>query len=127
MSLFDDTNGRLSAITELCYAVTAALAVQAYNAVLSDSEIRIKFLASNKQRCVFTQALLRLSSSSAAVLKKSCFQNHENLALIFQTAFNCFAKNELKSLSCRKSEPHAKMQRTTRKLCNEPSCKHSDV
>ena len=38
MSLFDDTNGRLSAITELCYAVTA-LSVQAYNAVLSDSEI----------------------------------------------------------------------------------------
>ena len=65
MSLFDDTNRRLSAIAELCYTVTA-LAVQAYNVVLSDSEIRIKFLASNKQRCVFTQALLRLSSSSAA-------------------------------------------------------------
>ena len=126
MSLFDNTNRRLSAITELCHAVTA-LAVQAYNVVLSDSEIRIKFLASNKQRCVFTQALLRLSSSSAAFLKKSCSQNHENFALIFQTAFNCFAKNELKSLSCRKSEPPAKMLRTTRKLCNEPSCKHSDV
>ena len=124
MSLFDDTNRRLSATTELCYAVTA-LAVQAYNVVLSDSEIRIKFLTSNKQ--AFTQALLRLSSSSAAFLKKSCSQNHENFALIFQTAFNCFAKNELKSLSCRKSEPPAKMQRTTRKLCNEPSCKHSDV
>ena len=95
MSLFDNTNRRLSAITELCYAVTA-LAVQAYSAVLSDSEIRIKFLASNKQRCVFTQALLRLSSSSAAVLKKSHSQYHENLALIFQTAFHCFAKNELK-------------------------------
>ena len=48
MSLFDNTNRRLSAITELCSAVTA-LAVQAYNAVLSDSEIRIKFLTSNKQ------------------------------------------------------------------------------
>ena len=32
--LYDDTNRRLSAITELCYAVTT-LAVQAYNAVLS--------------------------------------------------------------------------------------------
>ena len=51
MSLFDDTNRRLSAITELCYAVTT-LAVEAYNAVLSDSEIRVKFLASDKQRCV---------------------------------------------------------------------------
>ena len=48
MSLFDNTNRRLSAITELCYAVTA-LAVQAYNAVLSDNKIRFKFLASNKQ------------------------------------------------------------------------------
>ena len=72
MSLFDDTNRRLSAITELCYAVT--LAVQAYNAGISDSEIRIEFLASDKQRCIFTQALLRVSSSSAAVLKKRCSQ-----------------------------------------------------
>ena len=120
MSLFDDTNRRLSATTKLCYAVTA-LAVQAYNVVSSDSEIRIKFLASNKLRCVFTPALLRLSSSSVAFLKKSCSQNHEKFALIFQTAFNCFAKNELKSLRCRKSEPPAKMQRTARKLCNEPS------
>ena len=68
MSLFDDTKQRPSAITELCYVVTT-LAVQAYNAVLSDSEIRVKFLASDKQRCVFTQALLYLSSSSVAVLK----------------------------------------------------------
>ena len=43
MSLFDDTNRRLSAIAELCYVVTN-LAVQAYNAVLLDSEVRIKFL-----------------------------------------------------------------------------------
>ena len=42
MSLFDDANRRLSAITELCYAVTT-LAVQAYDAVLLDSETRIKF------------------------------------------------------------------------------------
>ena len=48
MSLFDNINRRLSAIIKLCYAVTA-LAVQAYNAVLSGSEIRIKFLASDKQ------------------------------------------------------------------------------
>ena len=97
MSIFDDTNRRLSAVTELCYAVTI-LAVQAYDAVLSDSEIRIKFLVSDKQQFVFTQALLRLSSSSAAVFEKRCSQNHEkNLALIFQIAFKCFAKNELKS------------------------------
>ena len=38
MSLFDDTNRRWSAITELSYAVTT-LAMQAYDAVLSDSEI----------------------------------------------------------------------------------------
>ena len=106
--LFDDANQRMSAITELCYAVTT-LAVQAYNAVLLDCEIRIKFLASDKQRCVFPQALLGLSSSSAAVLNKRCSQNHENFALIFQTTFKCFAKNELKSLSCGKSEPPAKM------------------
>ena len=49
MSLFDDANRRLSATTELCYAATT-LAMQAYNAVLSDSEIRIKFLASDKQQ-----------------------------------------------------------------------------
>ena len=79
-----------------------------------------------KQQCAFTQMLLRLSSSPAAVLKR-CSQNHENLALIFQTAFSYCAKNELKSLSCRKSEPPAKMQRTTRKLNNKPSFKHSDV
>ena len=123
MSLFDDTNRRLPAITELCYAVTT-LAVQAYDAALSDSEIRIKFLASDNQRCVFTHALLRLSSSSAALRNMRCSQN---LAMIFQTTFNGFAKNKLKSLGRRKSEPPAKMQQTTRKLCNELSCKHSDV
>ena len=46
LSLFDDANRRLSTPTELCYGVTT-LAVQAYNAVLSDSEIPIKFSASN--------------------------------------------------------------------------------
>ena len=40
MSLFNVANRRLSAITELYYAVTT-LAAQAYNAVLSDSEIRV--------------------------------------------------------------------------------------
>ena len=49
MSLFNDANRRLFAITELCNAVTT-LAVQAYNAGFLDSEIRIKFLASDKQR-----------------------------------------------------------------------------
>ena len=47
-SLFDDANRRSSARTELCYAVST-LAVQVYSAVLSESEIRIKFLASDKQ------------------------------------------------------------------------------
>ena len=72
------------------------MAVQAYNVVLSDSKIRIKLSASVNQRCVFTQALLRLSSSSAAVHNKRCSQNHENLTLIFETALKCFANNELK-------------------------------
>ena len=47
MSLFEDANRRLSAMTELCYAVTT-LAVQAYDAVSLDSEIRIQFLACDK-------------------------------------------------------------------------------
>ena len=47
MSVFDNTNQCVSAITELCYAVIT-LAVQAYNAVLSASKIQIKFLASDK-------------------------------------------------------------------------------
>ena len=47
MSLFDDANRRSSARTELCYAVTN-LAAQVYNAVLSKSEIRITFLASDE-------------------------------------------------------------------------------
>ena len=103
LSLFDDANrGGLSAPTELCYATTA-LAVQAYNAVLSESEIRSKLLASDNQRYIFTQALLRLASSSGAVLSKHCSQTHENLALIFQTAFNyCFAKNQLKRFKLQK-------------------------
>ena len=68
MSLFDDANREgLSAAIELCYAVTA-LSVQAYIAVLLNSEFRSKLLASDNQRCVFAQALLRLSSSSAAAL-----------------------------------------------------------
>ena len=105
-----------------------ALAVQAYNAVLSESEIRSKLLASDNQHYIFTQALVRLASSSAAVLGKHCSQTHENLALIFQTAFNyCFAKNELKRLNCKKSQPPAKMQRTARKLSSKSSFKHSNV
>ena len=90
------------------------------------------------QKARFESHFWRLINSDVFLLKRCCvfftsccpweamFQNHENLALIFETAFNCFAKNELKSLSCRKSEPPAKMQRTTRKLCKELSCKHSD-
>ena len=61
--------------TELCCAVTT-LAVQAYNAVSSDSKIRIKFLASDNRQCDFTQALFRLCSSSAAILNKRGSQNH---------------------------------------------------
>ena len=67
MSLFDDANRRLSAITELCYAVTT-LVVQGYIAVLSHSGIRTKFLY--------------LINSDVFLLKRCCvFFVHQLLSL----------------------------------------------
>ena len=125
-ALFDDANrGGLSAPTELCFATTA-LAVQAYNAISTDDETKMKLLTGNEHRAVFAKALHRLASStSAAVLNQQCSQQHENFDSVVQAAFNCFAKNELKRLNCKKADPPAKMQRTARKLNSRATAKQS--
>ena len=118
--------GGLSAPTELCFAVTA-LAVQAYNAISSDVNIKMKLLTSGSDQCaLFTKALrLFASSRSVSVLNQVCSKQHENFDVVVQSAFNCFAKNELKRLNSRKAEPPAKMQRTARKLNSSTSVKKS--
>ena len=127
MALFDDADrGRLSAPTELCFAVTA-LAVQACNAISSHVNMKMKLLTSGSdQRALFTKALrLFASSRSVSVLNQVCLKQHENFDAVAQSAFNCFAKNELKRLNSGKAEPPAKMQRTARKLNSSTSVKKS--
>lgn len=51
----------------------------------------------------------------------ACSSNHNNFNMIVQSAFNCFAKNELKRLNCQAmpEEPPAKVMRKVRKLTSK--------
>ena len=124
-SMETDRSG-LSAPTKLCFAVTA-LTIQAYTAISSDGNMKMKLLTSGtEQRAIFTKALhLFASSGCLSVLNQPCSKQHENFDVVVQSASNCFARNEPKRLNCRRTEPPAKMQRTVRKLNSSMSAKNS--
>ena len=76
------------------------------------------------QRSIFLSAVRSVINSgqiSSDVLNVSCDMQHINFDLIVQTAFNCFAKNELKRLNASRmaEEPPAKQLRKIRKLTSK--------
>jgi len=123
MTLFAEAN-RVGCLllTKYCFMGTA-LAVQSYTALSEDNEIKTKLLSIGNQCTIFTEEVQRLVFRSAAVLDQSCTRNHNDFKLIIQTAFNCFAKIELKRLNCKKAKPPAKMHPTKRKLNSKATAK----
>ena len=119
--------GGLSEPSELCFMVTT-LAVQYFSAISANSDIMKKLMCCQNQREVFVNAVRQVAESSAilgGLLFVECDASHNNFDLITQTAFNCFAKNELKRMNS-KSIPEdmpARKQRKIRKLSSKGSCK----
>ena len=93
--------GGLAVPTDYCFAV-CSMAVQAYDSIISDKVLKQKLMKFSNQRYAFVQILSNVAKFSEALSTAkylSCNQMHVNFKLIVQTAFNCFAKNELKRLN----------------------------
>ena len=115
--------GGLSAPTELCFVITA-LAIQQYTAVCCDAAIKSKLMALPNQRCAFTSAAANVGKSGSFrnLFIQKCAAGHSNSEMIIQTAFNCFAKNELKRLNAPNSAPAPMVtNRKMRKLTGKAS------
>ena len=93
--------GGLSEPTEYCLLVTAR-AVQFYSAIVSYDVALVNLMCSNNPRSLFIHAVQEIFKSSPKLLgylqvwHASC-----KLHNIVQTAFNCFARNELKRFNGR--------------------------
>ena len=119
--LFDDADrGSLAVPTKFCFALTA-IAVQCYNAISSDNTIKERLLSSSNQRLIFASSILKVIAFSGYkdLLNQKCAKNHCNFKFILQSAYNCFAKNELKRLNSRSGDPPVKMARNIRKLSSK--------
>ena len=115
--LFETANrSGLAQPTEFCFAATT-LAVQYYLSLLSCDEAKSKLFACQNQRSAFVQAILTVAHKSA--LNQICTLGHYNFVLIVQTAFYCFAKNELKRLNAPKRDDPGPMSRKVRKFTNK--------
>ena len=106
--------------TEFCFALTA-ITVQGYNAISYDNTIKERLLSSSNQRLIFVLSIIKIIAFSnyKDLLYQKCAENHCNFKFILQTAYNCFAKNELKRLNSRSGDPPAKMARNMRKLSSK--------
>ena len=116
-------HGGLSAPTEFCFIITA-LAVQQYTAVCSDFTVNSRLMALPNQRCAFTSAAANVGESGSfrKLYIQECTAGHLNSKMIIQTAFNCFAKNELKRLNAPNTAPAAMVDnRKKRKLTGKTS------
>ena len=126
VELFESVDrGGLSAPTQLCFATTA-IAVQLYTALASDAVIKKKLLGLSNQRSAFTIAVSKVVASHSCknLLQQHCRAGHLNFERIIQTAFNCFAKNELKRLNAGKVAPETlSHNRKIRKLTSGNSSK----
>ena len=116
--------GGLSEPTELCFGVTT-LAVQYYTAISGNSNIMKKLLCCQNQQAVFVEAVCDVVQAflCGGPLFVRCESSHDNFVPIIQTAFNCFAKNELKRINCKATpaELPAKNLRKIRKLTSKVS------
>ena len=115
--------GGLAVPSDYCFAV-CTLAVQAYEVLTSNADAKKILLQYRNQRCAFIQAVSNAIETSNLYLSFKnlyCEQNHQNFEILLQTAFNCFAKNELKRMNQSQREAPAKMKRTVRKLSAKTS------
>ena len=107
-----------------------SMAVQAYDNIISDEVLKQKLMKFSNQRFAFVQILSNIAKFSKVLSTTkycSCGQMHVNCILILLTAFNCFAKNELKRLNQCHVDAPSKMSRSARKLTAKSSgnCKHA--
>ena len=119
--------GGLSTPTEFCFATTC-VAVQHYTAIMLDEATKLKLLAVKNQRSAFTSAISHvvMSQSFGRLLEQRCSAGHFNFKMIVESAFNCFAKNELKRLNSSKdAPPQLSSGRKIRKLNAKSSNKNS--
>ena len=111
--------GGLSAPSEYCFAVTT-LAVRSYAVLSSDHDTKKKFLCLSDPRTVFESALFNAIERLGccySLLHQVYASDHCNFDMIVKSAFNCFAKNELKRLnSSAIVEIPAKVSRSISKL-----------
>ena len=107
----------LSVPTKYCFGV-CGFAVQLYNCLLANDFARSKLLCGKNQRksFIFAGTKIAVECHTHAVLFQSCDQGHSNFMLMLQIIFNCFAKNELKSINQRSVQPPEKMKPTLTKL-----------
>ena len=121
MKLFDDADCASLAIPrEFCFALTA-ISVQGYIAISFDNTMKELLLSSSNQRLIFVSSILKVIAFSdyEDLLNQKCAKNHCNFEFILQSAYNCFAKNELKRLNSRSGDPPAKMARNIRELSSK--------
>ena len=123
--------GGLAVPTYYCFAV-CSMAVQAYDSIISDEVLKQKLMKFSNQRYAFVQILSNVAEFSevlSAAKYLSCGQMHVNFKLFLQTAFNCFAKNDLKRLNQCQVDAPSKMSRSVRKLTAKSSenCKHAQI
>ena len=116
--------GSLSEPTEYCLLVTART-VQFYTAIVSHDVAMENLMCSNNQRSVFVQGVFKSSRMLLGYLQAECAQNHSNFQHIIQTAFNCFARKDLKHLNGRPvaGDTPGKNFRKIRKPTSKSSCK----
>ena len=111
--------GGLSVPTEICFGTTA-LAVQCYTVLAADETIKARLFKMSNQRSAFVRAILQVAEQSSLfnnIASVKCSAGHCNFTWIVESAFNCFAKNELKRINEKiLAEPPAKMSRAVRKL-----------
>ena len=121
MKLFDKADrGSLAVPTEFCFALMG-IAVKGYNPISSDDTIKERLLSSSNQRLIFVLSIIKVIAFSdyKDLLYQKSAKNHCNFEFILQTAYNCFAKNELKRLNSTSGDPPAKIARNMRKLSSK--------
>ena len=115
--------GGLAEPTDYCFTV-CCLATNAYELIISNDTLKKKFISCNNHQNVFVEGLCFFAKTSEifrTASLQSCSDMHNNFRLILQTAFNCFAKNELKRLNQFIVDAPQKMSRTVRKLTAKSS------
>ena len=117
--------GGLSAPSEYCFAITA-FAVQYYITIAMNDSIMHRLLMCSNQRNTFVNAVTKRVQSSEilqSLFHIQCSAKHTKFKLIFQSVFNCCAKNQLKRINSRPNlpDPPSKAMRCIKKLTGKSS------